>query len=125
MIRRYVELIGTPVVVIGGYVLFSTSTGFLSDAWDNFVGPFLITYWIGLGFILTWDIVKESMHGAPPGVAAFVGIVGGLILLGMLGGPQALIDDPWLFGAAIAPGLQLAGSFSRNCNETTPPKHQT
>jgi hypothetical protein len=108
MIRRYTELIGTPVVVIGGYFLFSTSGGFLSDAWDDFVGPFLITYWIGLGFIMTWDVVKESLHGASPLVAGATGVLGALFLFGMLGGPRALIDDPWLFGVAIAPGLELA-----------------
>jgi hypothetical protein len=111
MIRRYVQLIGTPAVVIGGYILFSSSSGFLSDAWDDFVGPFLITYWIGLGFTMTWDVVKESLHGAPPPVVAATGALGALVTLGMLGGPRALIDDPWLFGVAIAPGLQLAGPW--------------
>jgi hypothetical protein len=108
MIRRYVQLIGTPAVVIGGYILFSTSSSFLSDAWDDFVGPFLITYWIGLGFIMTWDVVKESLHGASPLVAGVTGVLGALFLFGMLGGPKALLDDPWLFGVAIAPGLELA-----------------
>jgi len=123
MIRRYVELIGTPAVIIGGYILFGSS-GFFADAWDDFAGPFLIAYWIGLGFTNTWDIVKESMHGAPPLMLAFVGVAGGLILLGMLGGPEVLLTDPWLFGVAIAPGLQLALPWWQHRKATAEPDQQ-
>jgi hypothetical protein len=120
-IRRYVEIIGTPVIVIGGYILFSTSSGFLSDAWDDFVGPFLITYWIGLGFVTTWDVVKQSLHGASPRVAAATAILVALVIMAELGGPQALIDDPWLFGVAIAPGLELALPWWRSRQTAAPP----
>jgi hypothetical protein len=120
-IRRYAEIIGTPVIVIGGYILFGTSSGFLSDAWEDFVGPFLITYWIGLGFVTTWDVVRQSLHGASPTVAAVTGILVALVILMELGGPQALIDDPWLFGVAIAPALELALPWWRNRQTAAPP----
>ena len=119
-IRRYVEIIGTPILVIGGYILLSGSSGFVSDAWDDFVGPFLITYWIGLGFVTTWDVVRQSLHGASPTVAAVTGIAVALVILMELGGPQALIDDPWLFGVAIAPGLELALPWWRSRQTAAP-----
>jgi hypothetical protein len=125
MIRRYVELIGTPAVIIGGYILFSSGTGFFSDAWDDFIGPFLITYWIGLGFTNTWDIVKQSLHGAPPLMLALVGVAGSLILLGMLGGPEVLVTDPWLFGVVIAPGLQLVLPWWQQRKAAAAPDQQT
>jgi hypothetical protein len=108
VIRRYVELIGTPAVVIGGYVLFSGSHGLLADAWDGFIGPFLITFWIGLGFTTTWDVVRQELHGSSPKTLAIAGVGIGLFMLMMLGGPRVLLDDPWLFGAAVAPGFELA-----------------
>jgi hypothetical protein len=113
MIRRAAQAILLPVAVIGGYVLAAAAGGFVEDAWEDFVGPFLITYWIGFGFTMTWDIVEESMHAErlPPLSMAIVGVLGALILLSMLGGVDALIDDPWLLGVAIAPGLRLAGPW--------------
>jgi hypothetical protein len=108
MIRKYVLPIALPVIVIGGFVLAGGSNGFFSDAWEEFLGPFLITYWIGLGFTNAWDLLKDSMHGVSPTVIAVTGALSALLILGMLGGPAILIEDPWLFGVAVAPGLQLA-----------------
>jgi hypothetical protein len=99
--------IALPAIVIGGYALTIGAGGVIEDAWDNFVGPFLITYWIGLGFTNTWDMIKDSLHGARPLTLAVVGIGGSLFLLGMLGGPGVLLEEPWLFGAVVAPGLEL------------------
>jgi len=76
VIRRYVLPIALPVLVIGGYVVSGGFGGFFDDAWEDFVGPFLITYWIGLGFTNAWGVVKESLHGAPPLVLAITGVVG-------------------------------------------------
>jgi hypothetical protein len=72
---------------------------------------FLITYWIGLGFTNAWDLLKDSVHGASPTVIAITGALSALIILGMLGGPAVVVEDPWLFGVAVAPGLQLALSW--------------
>jgi len=113
MIRRAVQAILLPVAVIGGYVLTAEAGGFIEDVWEDFAGPFLITYWIGFGFTMTWDIAAESLHAdkATPTTMAITGLLGALVLLMMLGGPAALIEDPWLFGVAIAPGLRLAGPW--------------
>jgi hypothetical protein len=113
VIRRALQAILLPVIVLGGYVLAGGVGGFLEDAWEDFLGPFLITYWIGFGFTMAWDLATESMHAErlPPLSMAITGVLGALILLSMLGGVDALIDDPWLFGVAIAPGLRLAGPW--------------
>ena len=117
MIRRSLLTIAVPIVLIAGYVLFGSVGGALEDAWEDFAAPFLIMYWLGLGFTIAWDYVREaaSAPGVSPTVVAITGVLGALVILGMLGGPQALIDDPWLFGVAIAPGLQLAGPLLRKC----------
>ena len=115
MIRRSLLTIAVPIVLIAGYVLFGSVGGALEDAWEDFAAPFLITYCIGLGFTIAWDVVRESasLGGASATVVALTGVLSALVIFGMLGGPQALIDDPWLFGVAIAPGLQLAGPLLR------------
>ena len=114
MIRRQVLPIALPFVVIGGYIAADYAGGILSDVYEDFGGPFLITYWIGLGFTNMWDIVKQSLHGASPLILAVVGVGGSLFMLGMLGGPEVIVDEPWLFGAAIAPGLELTALCGGN-----------
>jgi hypothetical protein len=112
-IRHAAQAIALPVVVLGGYVFLGGAGGFVEDAWEDAVGPFLITYWIGFGFTMAWDVVTESMHteGASPTVVALTGGLTALVILMMLGGPGALIEDPWLFGVAIAPGLRLLSAW--------------
>jgi hypothetical protein len=116
-LRHTVLAVLVPVAVLGGYIL-SSMTGFISDAWDRFLGPFLITYWIGLGFTNMWQVTKASMKGFSPGMAVATVAVIIFVLLGMLGGIQALIDDPWLFGVVIAPGLDLVLPYLRRRRET-------
>ena len=73
-------------------------------------GAFLFTYWIGLGFVITWEVVRHSLHSekASPRTVALTGLAVVVFMLMMLGGPAVLFDDPWLFGVAIAPGIELA-----------------
>jgi len=113
MIRRYVLPIAVPLVVFGGYLFLGSAGGIVEDAWDSVIGPFLITYWIGLGFTIAWDVLTQSMHveGASPTVVAVTGVLSAIVIFMMLGGIGALIDDPWLFGVAIAPGMRLAGPW--------------
>jgi len=109
MLHRQLQTILVPAVLIGGYILFSSRGGFFADAWDGFVGPFLFTYWIGLGFVITWEVVRYSLHTdmASPRTVALTGLVVAVFMLMMLGGPAVLFEDPWLFGVAIAPGIEL------------------
>ena len=106
-VRHIVLTILVPVAVFGGYFLTSEAGGVLADAWDDFLGPFLITYWIGLGFTNMWYVVRESVKDATPGVVAGTTAAVLFVLLFPLGGITTLWEDPWLFGVLVAPGLEL------------------
>ena len=110
VLYRQLQTILVPAVLIGGYTFFSPRDGVFADAWDGVVGPFLFTYWIGLGFVITWEVVRHSLHSekASPRTVALTGLAVAVFMLMMLGGPAVLFDDPWLFGVAIAPGIELA-----------------
>jgi hypothetical protein len=112
MLWRQVQMVLVPAAVIGGYFLAAEIGGALSDFWDDFLGPFLITYWIGLGFANMWDVVKDSVKGANPGtVAATTGAV--LVVLVIMIGPASLLSDLWMFGIAIAPAFDLILPYFR------------
>jgi hypothetical protein len=106
-LRHIALTILVPVAVFGGYFLTPTAGGVMADAWDGFVGPFLITYWIGLGFTNMWEIAKAELKDFSPRMAIVTVVLVIFILLSTLGGPAALLDDPWLFGVVIAPGIDL------------------
>ena len=99
-----------PIVVFGGLA----ASVYAPDPTESFYVdkalPFLITFWIGLGFTYTWRYVRDSAQGQPLPAAtvAAVGVLSALILLSMLGGIGLLWDDPWLFGVAVAPGFAMA-----------------
>jgi len=99
-----------PAVVIGGLVAAQYAPDSVESFYTDKALPFLIAYWIGLGFTTTWRLVGESMaaDNASPGIVAAVGILSALVLLSMLGGVKLLWEDPWLFGVAVAPGFAMA-----------------
>jgi len=122
-----------PAVVIGGLVLaVPYAPGPLESFYPDQALPFLIAYWIGLGFTTTWWLISDSLRRdkVSPGIVAAVGILSALLLLSMLGGIELLWEDPWLFGVAIAPGFALArprlgrwlfARRSRSSVSTSPP----
>lgn len=109
MAGRVLPAIAVPLLVIGGYLVAPSAGGFLGDFWDDFLGPFLITYWVGLGFANAWFVLRRDMHAGrlSPGIQAATAAAVIVVFLIMLGGPQALLDDPWLFGVVVAPGMEL------------------
>jgi len=123
MLYRQLQTILVPAVLIGGYLFFSSRDGFFADAWDGFVGPFLFTYWIGLGFVITWEVVRHSLHTdkASPRTVALTSLVVAVFMLMMLGGPAVLFEDPWLFGVAIAPGIELGLPWLQGRTSQEPP----
>jgi hypothetical protein len=112
-IRWTGQAVVVPLLVLGGYVFLGNAGGSVEDAWDDALGPFLITYWIGVGFTIAWDVVADSarLEGTNPTVVALTGLLSAAVIFMMLGGIGALIEDPWLFGVAIAPGLRLASPW--------------
>ena len=123
MLWRQVQTILVPAAVISGYVLTSMAGGFISDVWDGFLGPFLITYWAGLGFTNAWYFTRQSMreHGFTPGMQAGTALLNIVVFLFMFDGPAAFIDDPWLIGVVIAPGLELIVPYLQHRHERTEP----
>ena len=121
MTGRILLTIVVPIAVIGGYVLASRLGGFVQSAWDGFLGPFLITYWAGLGFTNAWYFTRQSMreHGFTPGMQAGTALLIIVVFLFMFDGPAAFIDDPWLIGVVIAPGLELIVPYLQHRHERT------
>jgi hypothetical protein len=103
-------LLATPVAVIAGIVAVQYTSDTVESFYADDALPWIITYWIGLGFTTTWRLLSESARArnAPRGVIAAVGVLSAFVLLSMLGGVSVFWDDPWIFGVAIAPGLALA-----------------
>ena len=111
MIRRQLLPILVPVVVIGGYIVTIGIGGVVEYLWQDYAGPFLFTYWVGLGFTIAWDVATVQINATSPAALAVTGVLGSAAVLMMLGGPTVLMEDPWLFGVAIAPGLRLVGPW--------------
>jgi len=104
-----------PVVVLGGLVLATYAPDPIESFYIDAGLPFLITFWIGLGFSYTWRYIRLSMprESFTPAMIAAVGILSALVILSMLGGISVLWEDPWLFGVAVAPGFSLARPLVR------------
>ena len=111
--RRTVSIIWPvvvlPVAIIGGLVVAQYAPDSVESFYTDQAVPFLIAFWIGSGFTMTWRLVGESMVAdkTPPGIVAAVGIISAVIFLSMLGGVRLLWEDPWLFGVAVAPGFAM------------------
>ncbi len=113
-----------PIVIFGGIILSERAPAAARDFFMATALPFLITVWIGAGFTFAWRVVRESMlrEKAPSGMMAAVGILSALTLLSMLGGISLIWEDPWLFGVAVWPGLNMArGLIERRGNGRSTP----
>jgi hypothetical protein len=111
--RRLVLTFGLPFVFAGGYFLFDYAPSFLEDFYGDFVGPFLLTYWIGLLFSNMYLAMVEDLKGDGAGPGA---VAGGLALLFVVagGGPAIIWRDPWMFGVAVMPGVDIAWPYLRD-----------
>ena len=123
MLSRIAQTVLLPPAVIGGFFAAEEIGGFVQDIWDDFLAGFLITYWIGLGFLYAWDQVREAVKDAKPKNVALT-VCGVLLVLVVMAGPVSLIDDPWLFGVVIAPGIELALPYFRGRGGIVPPSKE-
>lgn len=101
----------TPALILGGALV---SIAWAPDGVEDFylgaLMPYLITCWIGLGFSFAWDVTRASAAGVPAPVVAATGLLASFVILGMLGGVRIILEDPWIFGVAVVPGLRLASA---------------
>jgi hypothetical protein len=93
----------------------------VQDFFFDTVFPFGVTFWMGTFIAYMWDMQKLWIQEIPRKYAAWA--VGGCLvaLLFMMGGPQALIDDPWLAGMIAFPGVRLLMSYQKR--HRAPPRH--
>lgn len=109
MARRWLLTVLLPVVLVGGYILTPSIGGLVEETWDDFGGPFVFTYWVGLGFTNAWYMVRESMQaqGFGPGMQAATAAIVIFVFVFGFDGPSAFLEDPWLIGVVIAPGIEM------------------
>jgi hypothetical protein len=114
--RRWLLTIGLPVVFVAGYFVFDYAPSFIEDAYDDFAGPFLLMYWFGLLFSNMYFVLVEDLKGEGAGPGTIAAMAGGLALLFFVagGGPPVIWRDPWMFGAAIKPGVDIAWPYVRD-----------
>lgn len=100
-----------PPLVGGALVLAVETGGTFESLYVERMLPWLLTAWIGAGFTSAWETLRESarLQGTPPLVVAATAVLSALFILSQLGGVPVLWEDPWIFGAAIWPGIRLAG----------------
>ena len=87
--------------------------GVLEDFYFDTLFPFGVTFWLGMLISYGWDMQRIWIQTIPPRYAAWA--VGGCLvaLLVMMGGPQAIIDDPWLAGMLAFPGIRMFMAYRR------------
>ncbi|HXH22762.1 MAG TPA: hypothetical protein VNN10_12100 [Dehalococcoidia bacterium] len=97
-----------PAAIIGGLFGALSIGGKVEDIYGDLL-PFLVTTWIGMGFTYAWDMLRYTMHieKASPVVVAATGVLTAVFMLSALGW-QTLWQDPWVFGAVVWPGIQMA-----------------
>jgi len=73
----------------------------------NTVFPFGITFWLGTFFSYGWEVQRLWIQELPRKWVPWA-IGGALVfLLLVMGGPAALIRDPWLVGMVVFPGVRM------------------
>ena len=95
---------GTPFLLAAGIYFAVTGPDWWNDFFLDHALGFLISFWIGSGFAFMWMKLQEGSAEMPGGQAtiAIVGIVGVVLVAGI-----GVFTDPFLFGAAIWPGVVL------------------
>lgn len=112
--RRLLLTLGILPATILGYVIVD-KLGVLEDLYGDLIGPFLVMYWFGLLFSNMYFYLREDLLAERASESVIAAVSGGLALMFFVagGGPAILWRDPWLFGAAVMPGVDIAWPFVR------------
>jgi hypothetical protein len=103
-----------PFACVGvGFLLWEFFPEDLQDFYVDKVIPFGVTFWLGMFITYGWELQRLWIQDLPRKWAPWV--VGGAIVfvLFAMGGPQMLLDDPWLVGMVVFPGLRIGMSYQR------------
>ena len=96
-----------PFAAVGlGFLFYAYFPDSVTNFYTGTVLPFGVTFWLGTFIAYGWAVQQLWIQTIPRKYAAWA--VGGclVLLLMVMGGPQALIDDPWLFGMVAFPGAR-------------------
>ena len=79
----------------------------------NTVFPFGITFWMGTFFSYGWEVQSLWIQELPRKWAPWM--IGGALVfvLFVMGGPATLIDDPWLVGMVVFPGVRMLMAYQK------------
>src|SRR5689334_20234044 len=107
--RRLLLTLGILPATILGYVVVET-LGVFEDLYRDLVGPFLVMYWFGLLFSNMYFYLREDLLAERASEGVIAAVSGGMALMFFFagGGPAICWRDPWLFGAAVMPGIDIA-----------------
>jgi hypothetical protein len=77
------------------------------------VFPFGITFSLGTFFSYGWEVQRLWIQELPRRWAPWV--IGGALVfvLFVLGGPSTIIDDPWLAGMVVFPGIRMLAAYQK------------
>jgi len=118
VLYRQVQTVLVPAGLIGGYIFFSSRDGFLADARAGFVGPFSSHTGLASASSSRGRVVRYSLHAK---TVALTGLADPVFMSMMLGGPAVLFEDPWLFSAVVAPGIELSDALAAGAEGTQDP----
>jgi hypothetical protein len=78
------------------------------------VVPFGATFWLGTFFAMGWEAQRYWIQDLPRKWAPWVIGAALLAVLIVMGGPPAIIDDPWLAGIVLFPGVRMFLSYQKH-----------
>ena len=112
--KRLLLTLGIPPLTIVGYVT-TDRLGFVGDFYGDTLGPFLIFYWFGLLFSNMYVYLREDLLVERASERTIALMAGGLALVFFIaaGGPSVIWREPWMFGAAVMPGIEIAYPYLR------------
>lgn len=124
--RRLLLSVGIPPLTIVGYFV-TDKLGFVGDFYDDTFGPFLIFSWFGLLFSNMYVYLREDLLAEKASERTIAIMAGGLALVFFIaaGGPAVIWREPWMFGAAVVPGLDIAWPYLRGLAEAHVRKMQS
>ena len=85
----------------------------VTDFYIGTVLPFGVTFWMGTFFTCGWEVQRLWIQELPRKWAPWVIGAALLFVLYVMGGPAALIDDPWLAGMLVFPGVRMLTQYQK------------
>ena len=92
-----------------GFAFFSAAflPDFVTNVFTNTLLPFGVTFWMGTFFAYGWEMQRLWIQELPRKWAPWVVGAAVVLVLLMVGGPSAIILDPWLVGMIVFPGVRM------------------